>query len=82
MDRPKLTADETALLCRAINTFGSGEHAFAEPENFHLFEMPYVKRCLFLIPNEELTMDGLMLKMEITVKLWQVIPMEKTWVIE
>lgn len=39
-------AQDDKLRCFAINNFGSGQHAFAEPTNLKYFDAKYLRDCL------------------------------------
>ena len=41
-----MNTEQTNLLCKAINTFGSGQHPFAEASNVDGFNNKYSIECI------------------------------------
>jgi len=46
MCKDKRTKDQEHLICLAINTCGTGEHPFAEPDVLRFFRQGYVFDCI------------------------------------
>jgi len=56
MDMSTLTKQSKGHLCAIINTYGTGQHAFADPSNLEFFELSYIKEVLgaaYLINEED-----------------------------
>lgn len=70
MDRPRFSIDEQYFICRAINLFGDDHHPWLTPSNFHFdTNLDYIEKCVSLIPNDDLTKEGLVLKQQILEKI-------------
>lgn len=43
---PSLRDDQEHALCMCINSFGTSDHAYAEPDNVYFFSVQYAIECL------------------------------------